>query len=80
MQNCDAPIARPASGDLVDEARHHRRPPGEGELPLAELLAVLPADVTLSVEVQSEDLARRYPPTERARHLLRAARRLLPEV
>ena len=80
VQFCDAPITSPVGGDLLDEARHHRRPPGEGELPLAELLAVLPPDVTLSVEVQSDDLARRYPPTERAHHLLRATRRLLSEV
>lgn len=79
VQICDAPLAPPTSGDLLDEARHHRRLPGDGELPLAELLAVLPADVTLSVEVQSDDLSRRYPPTERAHHLHQTAHHLLSE-
>ena len=63
--------------DLIDEARHHRLPPGDGELPLVELLDALDGDVTFTVEVQSDDLQRVYPPDERARLLAEAANRLL---
>jgi sugar phosphate isomerase/epimerase len=76
VQLCDAP--RTAPGDLVHEARHSRLPPGRGELPLAELLAVVPADVAVSVEVQSDELLR-HPPHERARLLAAAARRVLKD-
>jgi sugar phosphate isomerase/epimerase len=67
VQLCDAPPNPPPSTEaLVDEARHGRLLPGEGGLPLAQLLERLPEDVVLSVEVQSDDLASRYPPAERA--------------
>jgi sugar phosphate isomerase/epimerase len=54
VQVCDVPL--PASGraltaDYGEEARHERRCPGEGDLPLAEFLAVLPAGVTVGLEV-----------------------------
>lgn len=51
-QLCDAPAARPTSTEaIIQEARGGRLRPGEGDLPLHELLAVLPTDTTLSVEV-----------------------------
>ena len=70
VQICDAPAAAPI--DLIDEARHHRLPPGQGELPLDALLAAVPADVALSVEVQSDHLAARFEPAVRAALLHRA--------
>jgi sugar phosphate isomerase/epimerase len=76
VQLCDAPTTAPA--DLVHEARHARLSPGRGELPLAELLAAVPADVAVSVEVQSDELSR-HPPHERARLLADAARRVLSD-
>ena len=48
VQLCDAPLAAPA--DQVREARSARLLPGEGELPIAELLAALPGDVPVAVE------------------------------
>lgn len=74
LQLCDAPLDAP--GDMATEARHHRLPPGTGDLPLAGLLAAAPPGLPLSVEVQSDRLAR-YAPTDRARHLLDATRRVL---
>jgi len=65
VQICDAGD-RPADGDLVHEARHARRAPGDGILPLAELLAVVPFGVPLSVEVQSDLLRTTLPPDRRA--------------
>jgi len=77
VQLCDAPDRSP--GDLLDEARHHRLPPGEGGLPLRELLGEVPAGVPISVEVQSDELARRLPAHERALVLRRAASAVLGE-
>ena len=75
LQLCDGPAAAPA--DLAAEARHHRLPPGTGELPLAELLAHAPAGLPLSVEVQSDRLAHELGPAERARLLLADTHRVL---
>ncbi|GAA3756618.1 TIM barrel protein [Microbacterium kribbense] len=54
IQLCDAPLA-PPSGDrlpaLQHEARAQRLQIGEGELPLAALLAATPAGVPVSIEV-----------------------------
>ena len=50
VQLCDVPM--PAqTGDYGEEARHERCCPGEGDLPLAEFLAALPADITIGLEV-----------------------------
>lgn len=77
VQLCDAPDESPGGPDaLIDEARHHRLPPGEGRLPLRELLQAVPAGTPISVEVQSDVLARR-PVVERAALLHRAAAAVL---
>jgi len=75
LQICDAPADAP--DDLADEARHRRLVPGAGELPLGYLLAHAPDGLPLSVEVQSDDLAARYAPAERAARLYTAVRGLL---
>jgi sugar phosphate isomerase/epimerase len=75
VQVCDAGDP-PAVDGLVHEARHARRAPGDGSLPLAELLAVVPFDVPLSVEVQSDALRTTLPPDRRARLLHERAQRL----
>lgn len=51
-QICDAGADVPATeAAIIAEAREGRLPPGEGALPLGELLAALPADAFLSVEM-----------------------------
>ncbi|NUX98874.1 sugar phosphate isomerase/epimerase family protein [Paraburkholderia youngii] len=64
VQLCDAPLASPPSSGIVDEARGNRLLPGEGELPLRELLAAVPKDVALAAEVP---LARETNLAQRAR-------------
>jgi sugar phosphate isomerase/epimerase len=55
-QLCDAPADRPTSTDaIIQEARSRRLPPGEGGLPLRDLLAALPAGAALSVEIPMDD-------------------------
>jgi len=74
-QLCDAPALRPATNEaIIQEARAMRLPPGHGELPLAELLAELPDDVVLSVEVPMKN---DEPPEVRARQIFDATRELL---
>ncbi|MCQ0972110.1 sugar phosphate isomerase/epimerase [Paracoccus sp. TK19116] len=49
---CDAPVAPPYSRDeLLRTAREDRLFPGEGDIPLKDLLAALPADIPLGLEV-----------------------------
>ncbi|MQA13859.1 MAG: TIM barrel protein [Pseudonocardiaceae bacterium] len=79
-QLCDAPAAPPpGDGDLADrlatEARHHRLPPGDGELALADFARALPPECPVSVEVQSDELLRTHSPVDRAALLRHRAHR-----
>jgi sugar phosphate isomerase/epimerase len=58
-QLCDGPFQPilPDSAVALTEARTGRLFPGDGELPLAELLGVLPAGASLAVEAPVADLA-----------------------
>lgn len=53
FQICDGITARRADTreGLIEESRAHRLPPGEGDFPLAECIALLPADMPVSIEV-----------------------------
>lgn len=50
-QLCDVPRVAPARMDYLTEAMFHRCVPGEGELPLADWIAALPADCIIGLEV-----------------------------
>src|SRR5262249_60131702 len=59
-QLADARGRRPATHQaLRDEARAGRYLPGDGELPLAELLEALPADLPVAVEAPCREHAAR---------------------
>lgn len=77
-QFCDAVPERPDPEDfdaIRAEALDGRCLPGEGALPLAELLDALPDNLPLSVELRSLALRERFPdPAERAAHLLARTR------
>jgi sugar phosphate isomerase/epimerase len=73
LQICDAPAERPADfGGLLDEALNGRLCPGEGSLPIAELLQAVP-NVPLSFEVRSKFLRDISDPVDRAKYLLKFA-------
>lgn len=77
-QLCDAPAAAPEGTEArVAEARGQRLIPGEGGLPLVDLLAALPPQTILSVELPSDDPR---PPLERARAIHQATNALLERV
>jgi sugar phosphate isomerase/epimerase len=50
VQLCDVPMPAQTS-DYGEEARHERRCPSEGDLPLAGFLAAIPDDITIGLEV-----------------------------
>jgi sugar phosphate isomerase/epimerase len=78
-QICDASADVPASDDapaLIREARTGRLLPGEGALPLAELVAALPAAAPLAVEAPCRATAG-LPALERAARAHRALSALL---
>lgn len=91
-QLCDAPLAPPSglprpdrlprgqaagTGDLLLEARTARLLPGDGELPLADVVAAVPADLPVSVEAPNLALLAELGPAEFARRARRAVSRLI---
>ncbi len=73
-QICDAAADMPSATDtpaLIREARTGRLLPGEGVLPLAELVAALPATVPLAIEAPCQATAD-LPAAERARRAYHA--------
>jgi sugar phosphate isomerase/epimerase len=83
-QFCDAPATGPSVDDIkgiIDEAVDGRLFPGDGALPLNELLHALPAGIPLSVELRSKALRDAWPdPTDRAKALRTATRAWLARV
>jgi sugar phosphate isomerase/epimerase len=79
VQLCDAPrVSRHAS--YMEEALHERMAPGDGELPLLDLVKLLPPQVVVSLEVPQRSLAEAgVGPHERVGRCVEAARRLLVE-
>lgn len=76
---CQLSDARMAPWDenYMNDAMFARKVPGTGELPLRELIAVLPADLTISLEVpRLEDLRAGMSPRDHAARCVAAARML----
>ncbi|MBI1245427.1 MAG: TIM barrel protein [Alphaproteobacteria bacterium] len=75
IQLCDAPERAPSNKEeMIAEARGARLPPGEGVFDLLGLIAAVPPDSALSVEVpMSGDL----PVDERVKRIYDATRKLL---
>jgi sugar phosphate isomerase/epimerase len=79
VQLCDAPL-KPRFDSYFEESMFERMAPGEGELGLAQLLAVLPADRVYGLELPLRSEAKAgVGPHERLGKCVAAARRLLAE-
>lgn len=75
VQLCDAGAAAPVTREaIIAEARGGRLPPGEGALPLTELVACLPEGCVLSAEVPMGDSV---PAAARVRRVFAATMKLL---
>lgn len=69
---------QPRGENYAQEAMYERLVPGEGELPLAEILAALPDHIVIGLEVPQRSLALAgVPPVDRLRPCVEAARSLL---
>lgn len=80
LQICDAPALQPAdTAACIAEARGARLLPGEGELWLAELMAVLPPDIPISIETPHQGDSR-LSFAERAERGMRATRDFLERI
>jgi sugar phosphate isomerase/epimerase len=75
VQLADAPDTPPKESYFMDSL-FARLVPGEGELPLAGLIAALPADMPVSVEVPRLEDMRRMGPNAHAARVIAAARAL----
>lgn len=79
VQLCDASMS-PRFETYMEEAMYERLPPGEGELPLAGLVAHIPPEIPVSLEVPQRTLAEAgLEPKQRLRPCIAAARKLLAE-
>jgi sugar phosphate isomerase/epimerase len=75
VQLCDGPLRGPTGRQaLIHEARNNRLTPGEGEFPLDDLLAAMPSNCVVSLEVP---LPPGQGPLVHAQHLCRSARALI---
>jgi sugar phosphate isomerase/epimerase len=77
-QLCDGPAERPTTSEgLIHAARSERMFPGEGGIDLVSLARAMPADITISVEVPTTELARTMDAGARARRALDAAKQVM---
>lgn len=71
---------RPRGDNYLEEAMFERMVPGEGELPLHDLLSALPGDTIIEIEVPRRSFALAgVSPIDRLRPCVAAARRLLSQ-
>ncbi len=78
VQVCDGCGPRPTDvATMIHQARNERGFPGEGNIDLAGMLAVLPEGLPLSLEAPVQSLAATLTPVERARRGLAAVRALV---
>jgi sugar phosphate isomerase/epimerase len=76
-QISDGPLAHPGSDAYFYEALFERVIPGEGELPLVELLRIFPPDIPIKPEVPLRSLLESgVPPEECARRVVEGTRKV----
>jgi sugar phosphate isomerase/epimerase len=79
-QLCDVPLRR-TDLSYGEEAKYERRAPGDGELPLLDILAALPRDRVVGLEIPQRSLAEAgVGPHERLGRCVDAARALLEQL
>lgn len=78
VQICDGPVPYdPSDAELIQVARTARLIPGEGGIDLTSIAALIPKDMTVSVEVPNHALAQAVGASEVARRALLATKELL---
>ena len=79
IQLSDGPLVAPPDDALAQEARERRLPPGEGRLPLVEMMNALPAGVPLSTEAVTRGSLPALSPLESAKRAHAGAMRVLAQ-
>jgi sugar phosphate isomerase/epimerase len=80
IQLCDVPLV-PKIANYMQEAMFHRMAPGKGELPLLDILAALPRDLVIGLEVPMRAEAEAgIGPLDRLGPCVEAARSLLAKL
>jgi sugar phosphate isomerase/epimerase len=80
VQLCDCPV-KPVIPDYMDEAMYQRLAPGDGELALRDMLAAVPRDRIVGLEIPLRSQAQAgVQPREALSRCVAAARRLLSEL
>lgn len=78
IQICDGPAGMPAGEVYFDQALYQRQIPGEGELPLVEMLASMPEHVVAGMEIPLRSLRDAgVSHRERARRAVEGSRKVL---
>jgi len=62
---------------MIHAARHERMFPGEGGIDLVSLARAMPADITVSLEIPTAELAKTMDAKARAQRALDAARNVI---
>ena len=62
---------------MIHAARYERMFPGEGGIDLVSLSRAMPADIAISIEVPTAELAKTVDAKARARRALAAARKII---
>ncbi len=71
---------QPRSADYMEEAMYERLAPGDGDLPLRDIIRALPPDLVIELEVPQRSLAvAGVSPIDRLRPCVAAARRVLSD-
>jgi sugar phosphate isomerase/epimerase len=79
-QLCDGPARRPATTEeMMHAARNERMFPGEGGIDLVSLARAMPADIAISIEVPTTELARTVDAKTRAARALKAAKGVIAQ-
>lgn len=79
-QLCDTTV-EPRTDNYAEEAVFERMVPGEGELPLLDILSALPPGIVIELEIPRRSLALAgVSPIDRLRPCVEAARRLLSQL
>jgi sugar phosphate isomerase/epimerase len=79
-QLCDAPAERPTSTEaLIHAARYERMFPGEGGIDLVALARAMPADIVVSIEVPTAELAKTIDARTRAQRAIDAAKSVIAQ-
>ena len=81
IADASAALPDPSFDRLMSEAIDGRLLPGDGELPLLDIMNVLPTDLPVSPEIRSLALREKYPDiTDRARAIFQSCRAFLDDL